>query len=194
MPERCVNLASLVWPPEEEADDESGLGCNRDYQDLRHLTVDHVRLYLDLERQIIERIARGEDPEDVIDDVEANAPMPENPELQLEFLLRGGLMFGLDLGVASTVAALAALGCAPFSSCNGAAFGGTHVSDHPYVAFHAQPHHLPALIAAAEKADAGLGNDAIGAGAVLVYADDVETMRRFAQHLAESTTANTTFS
>jgi hypothetical protein len=48
-------------------------------------------------------------------------------------------LFGLDIGVASTVIALSAARCVPFSSCNGGAYGGSHHEFHLVVAFYARP-------------------------------------------------------
>ncbi len=88
---------------------------------------------------------------------------------------------GLDLGVASTVYALSAARCIPYSSCNAAAFGGSHVERHPLVAFFARAPIAKVILTCAEEAGSGLIN--VNNGSLLAYADTLPTLRRFAETL-----------
>jgi hypothetical protein len=93
-------------------------------------------------------------------------------------------LYGLDLGVASSVVALSAAHCIPFSSCNAGTFGGYHHEDYPLVAFYARPPALDLLLACAEKA--GIGLVAENTGELVAYAADVLHMRAFANALIQS--------
>lgn len=92
-------------------------------------------------------------------------------------------MMGLDLGVATTVAALSAAACVPFASCNGGAYGGLNHETYPLVMFYARPQAVPHLLAAADRAGVGLESDS--SGEVCVYADDIRRMRLFAVELSD---------
>ena len=48
-------------------------------------------------------------------------------------LYDGDDLRGLDIGVASAVAALSAARCIPFTSCNAGTFGGSHAETYPLV-------------------------------------------------------------
>ncbi|NWM10604.1 hypothetical protein, partial [Escherichia coli] len=104
--------------------------------------------------------------------------------IEEEFTDDPGGMMGLEIGVASTVAALSAAGCVPFASCNGGAFGGPHHESHPLVVFCARREHLPLLLAAAELT--GVGMESGQMGEVMVYADDIRRMPAFAATLLEN--------
>lgn len=122
-----TNLAhsDLAWFEGEDAGDDSGLGCNRDYRDLRGKTWVDVRRVLECERRLIDELkARGW----------ASDENGDGPEVE-----------GLELGVAAAVTALSALGCIPFTSCNGGAFGGDHEANRLVVGFYARPEHCPVL-------------------------------------------------
>ncbi len=108
-------------------------------------------------------------------------------EEQLESADEVGLMMGLDIGVASTVAALSAAKCIPVTSCNGGAFGVPHHEVHPLVVFCARPQHLALLVQGAERACVGLVSNA--SGHLVVYADDIRRMSSFALALIEMRTA-----
>lgn len=168
--ERNLNTDCLAWPQPGEAMDDSALGGNRCYMDLRRLPWCHARTAYALESQYISRILSSADPERDCETVEGEAD--DDPAL-----------FGLDLGVASTVLALSSAGCVPFSSCNGAVFGGHHNEQYPLVAFFGRAKMTSLLVECAESAEVGLRNAADGA--IVVYADDVRRMLRFAAALIE---------
>ncbi len=91
----------------------------RQYAYLRRLPWSYAKRVYDLETQIIGRLEGAGDPEEEIDQIEDELYEEDADHL-----------YGLDLGVASTVVALSAARCLPFSSCNAGAFGGSHLDGH----------------------------------------------------------------
>ena len=105
---------------------------------------------------------------------------------ELEDLLEEiGAVAQLDVGVASTVAALSATGCIPFTSCSAGAFRGWHYEKHPLVVFYARPEAVPLLVQCAQNADVGLENEEEIYNPLIVYSDDIRKMRDFANALSE---------
>lgn len=159
---REVNLARLRWPERGEAADESGLGGNRSYMDMRGISWATARTVLAYEADLISKIEAADDSDSYFEELgdEGDAGID-----------------GIDLGVASTVFALSAARCVPFSSCNGGAFGDGHAEAHPVVAFFARPLIVKLLLLCAEESNCGLcsRNDFL-----LAYADDLRVMPRFA--------------
>jgi hypothetical protein len=164
---RKVEAEQLGWPDRGEADEDSGLGCNRMYADLRGLSWGDAKKAVALERDLVKRVESAADPPGEYEKIEED--LFESDE---------GL-WGLDLGVASVVVALSAAKCIPFSSCNGGAFGGRHQEIYPVVAFYARPQMLELLIASAEEADVGLE----GGEYLVAYANDVRKMHAFAESI-----------
>jgi hypothetical protein len=164
---RKVDASDLGWPAAGEAGEESGLGCNRMYTDLRRLSWAEARRVFTLERDLIARIESTADTEE------------ESAAIEEELYESGQDLYGLDLGVASTVISLSAAKCVPFSSCNGGAFGGQHHEKYPIVAFYAPAQAVELLIASAEEADIGLESNKY----LIAYADDIRKIRSFAQSL-----------
>jgi hypothetical protein len=164
---REIDAHHLDWPERGNAGHDSGLGCNREYSDLRWLSWGEAKRVFRLEGDLIARIESASDPE-----VELEAIEEESFECTEH-------LYGLDLGVASTAIALSAAGCVPFSSCNGGAFGGRHYEQYPLVAFFARAHAAELLLSAAEEANIGVH----GRSYLIVYADDIRNMRSFAQCL-----------
>ncbi len=87
-------------------------------------------------------------------------------------------LYGLDIGVASTVAALSAARCCTISSCNA---GLGHQESYPLVAFHCRPFRLLDILSVAEQVDCGLENGP--EGNLVVYAESVKTLMEFARTL-----------
>jgi hypothetical protein len=166
---RRLEGAKLRWPEPGEATDDSGLGCNRLYADLRRLSWTEAKRMFALEGELIARIEISKDS-----DAECEAIEEELSEGDADLL-------GLDLGVASTVACLSAARCVPFTCCNAGAFGGHHQETYPVVAFFARPQMVDLLVASAVEAEIGLENN--DCGCVVAYADDVRKLRRFAGSL-----------
>jgi hypothetical protein len=115
--ERSVDLDALGWPERGTAG-EDGLRCNRAYIDLRGLSWVQSQAVLALDRRFLHILQSEGDFDSSFDQVRN----------ELEELGDEGDegLFGLDLGVASSVVALSAARCIPFSSCNGGAFGDHH--------------------------------------------------------------------
>jgi hypothetical protein len=167
--ERSVNTGSLAWPESDMCEDDCALGENRDYRDLRGASWDDATRVFALEESLLERLASADDLAATLDII--SDELYEDPE---------GL-WGLDIGVASTVIALSAARCIPCASCNGGCFGDGHHEGHPLVLFYAMPAWMPYLLEAAEEAKVGLINEDYGS--ILVYADDISRMILFASAL-----------
>jgi hypothetical protein len=156
---REIRIGELGWPEPGEAISESGLGCNRAYMDLRRFSWTEAKTILAEEAQLIARLERADDIEQewsIIDE---------------EFDLSGVPLYGLDIGVASTVLALSAARCVPFSSCNGGVFGGKHHEVYPVVAFYAKPETANLLLSVATEVGIGIEND--GYGSLVMFTDDI---------------------
>lgn len=85
---------------------------------------------------------------------------------------------GLDLGVASAVIVLSAVGCYTAASCN--SWEG-HAESHPLIWFWCRRYQVADLLAAAEVAGCGLINH--DEGDMLLYGRSVREMYRFAREL-----------
>lgn len=164
---RQVRITELGWPERGEAGNEKGLGCNRAYTDLRRLSWTEARKVLADEAQLIARIEKA-------DDCEAEYSMIEEEYDETEPDL-----FGLDIGVASTVVALSAARCVPFSSCSAGAFGGNHHEAYPLVAFYAKPETANLLLTIANEVHIGIQNGEYGC--LVVFSDDIRKFPAFAE-------------
>jgi hypothetical protein len=173
---RHLTVERLSWPGRGEADDESGLGLNRSYMDLRGFTWTETKQAFAVESDLITRLETSTDPEGEYYIIEE--------EIYDHF-------YCLDLGMASTVLALSAAKCIPFSSCNAGVFGGGHHNEHyPVVAFYACPAIAEMILTCAEEARIGL--ETSDQGFLIAYADDIRAMRRFASLLIENRTLRAT--
>lgn len=140
------------------------------YADLRGLSWAEAKHTLELESELIARVERADDPAE------------EWEAIEEELYESDDTIFGLDLGVASTAAALSAAKCIPFSSCNAGVFdGGRHQERYPLVAFFAKAPQIEVLLAA--TADADVGMVSYDDGCIVVYSGDVRKMRGFASAL-----------
>ena len=170
---REVDVAALaVLDDPSRAEDEGYLEGNRSYADLRGMNWGQVAAALQRERELIARLLAAPD-------IDAEAELIEEERLEAF----EDPLFGLDVGVASATLALSAMGCTPFSSCNGAMLGGFHNASHPVVALYLPAEVVPAALAAARTAEAGLILDLEGRGRL--YAGQVEPMVRFAEAAVE---------
>ncbi len=159
MIERSVDLTQLGWPPDSDLASEDHFV--RGYTDMRGLTWDDACQALSLERELLRRGAG---------DLAATEEAVSDEEL---FDL-----YGLDIGVASSVAALSAANCAPIASCNG---GEGHHECHPVVAFYCRKGRVRDILKAAELADCGLVNG--DSGLLVLYAGHVDALMSFAEKL-----------
>ncbi len=98
--ERSVDPARLNWPPDSWLASEDYFV--RGYADMRGLTWSDACETLRLEQGLLVRAAG--------DPVAAEEVISDEERFDLD---------GLDLGVASSVVALSAAGCAPIASCSG---------------------------------------------------------------------------
>ena len=163
------SLAELSPAEASEAEEQGYLAGNRSYRDLRGSGWEDVRRALDLERALVDRIEAADDPA---------AAESEFDELRLQALDPIEELCGLDVGIASAVLAISALGAIPVSSCNGGCFGGPHQARHPYVAFYLPKDRAARVLDLAEAADIGLfvGQD----GIAQVYGRAIRDLLRFA--------------
>ena len=122
------------------------------YYDLRYISWATARRVSEIEEQCIKRVEASPDLTGTgsFTVVEATEGYWELEEI--------GAVAQLDVGVASTVAALSATGCIPFTSCSAGAFGGWHYEKHPLVVFYARPEAVLLLMKCAQNADVGLGS------------------------------------
>lgn len=174
---RALDAGRLAALSDTEADEgeESGfLAGNQMYQDLRALSWADLAATIELEAALIARLQAA-------DDLDAAAEMLDDERLDVNEPADG--LWGLDIGVASAVAAFSVLGGAPVSSCNAGGFGGTQTAEHPYV-----PGYLPtatagALLKAAEAADVGVAT--ADDGLVQVFGRIDLDLLRFARAVVE---------
>jgi len=174
--ERDLEGVALAWPERPDADELEG---NHFYQDLRGFDWDKVRTTIVIERRLVSDFQAAGSEAEGLSVIAAlresrsgdrdNDPWSNDP------------LWGLDAGICSTVMSLSATGCIPFSSCNGGAFGGTHVGGCPVVAFFMPREVVSVLLDCA--AEAGIGVRPFGDGRVQVYASRVQHMIDFAERL-----------
>lgn len=160
-----LSLSYLAWFEGEDAAEDSGLGCNRDYRDLRGMTSVDLHRVLRTETSLIDQVLEGG---------LTHGALEVGPHWQLE-------VDELELGTASAVVALSVVGCIPYTSCNGGVFGGTHAADRLVVGFYMRPAHLEIVREASRSAGVELTNDRCGG--VYVVADDPRSMIGFAVKL-----------
>ena len=164
---RRFEVSRLRWPARGQASDGTGLGGNLSYADFRRFSWSDTSRIINKEQELTRNIEVFADSE------------PDSDSLAEEIIESERYLHGLDLGVASTVIALSAARCIPFSSCNGGAFGDEHEEKFPLVAFFARPQMAELLNASAEEADIALQ----GEEHLIAYANDVRKMQRFARAL-----------
>lgn len=154
---QVIQPDDLAWIEGEDAGDDSGLGCNRDYRDLRATTWADVDEVIEIEWRMLEQ--------------SVTLGFMDSHEIQ-----------DLDVGVAGAAFALAAAGCIPFTSCNGGALGGRHLEEYPLVAFYLPKRLVEMVLGAAKEANAGLFQDPFG-GTVHVYGCELRDLHSFARAL-----------
>lgn len=168
-PDRLERLSDAAL---EAADDAGELDGNQHYQDLTLATWDDVRFALEQEAALIRELEASEDP----------AATEQAIADRRDDLEEREALWHLDVGMASAVMALNALGAQTSLSCNGGVFGGPHPRPSPCIRFYlgaASPEHLLEL---AKDSGAGLIEEE---ARLLLYADSVQVMQRFAALGAE---------
>lgn len=172
---RAIDPQGLDGLSDVEADvagDDGYLRGNGRYEDHRGWRWEDVRATLDVEAAIVERLAGSDDS------AAAEATFEAQRDLEGE---GAEALWGLDVGIASAVIALSALGALPFISCNAGSFGGTHPASKPYVAFYLAAASPDLLLTLAEMTDAGLE---VVDGVLCLYGRSVLDLLQFAR-LAE---------
>ncbi len=170
-----VDRERLSWPGWGAAANDSGLGRNRWYFDLRGMGWKTVTAMLLEEGRLLDRVRRASDM--------AREVMVIRGEIEagLERDLDDPL-WGLDLGVASATLALSAAGCVTFDSCNGGIFRETrHPEGHPLVAFFMRPRVAAEIEVTA--AQAAVGVDTNQDGSLQVYSSSPWGLYGFAATL-----------
>lgn len=170
-----LDPSRLSWPSPRDAEDDSGLGGNRQYFDLRGVGWRDAAQMIKDEGALLVRLSSASDLAE-----EARA-IEEEAEEELE---KGDfhILWGLDVGVAAAVISLAAAGCVPFASCNGGVFGeGRHHELYPLVAFYMRARIAEQISVAAEESGAGLYMG--DRGTLQVYASSPWTLHEFAKRV-----------
>lgn len=166
-----VDLSLLHWPSEREFRKwRDGHHANRDFVDVRGAQWSEVRELLDAERRLVAEASLTCSHSGVF--MEKLESLAEKSNFRDEFLE----IPSFDVGIISTVWAISAAGCAPFTSCAG------H-RDPPHVDFYAKAGLIPILKEAAEMAETGLVNNS--EGRLEVFAESIPRMLRFAESLME---------
>ena len=101
-------------------------------------------------------------------------------------------IMGLDVGIASTVAALSAADLIPFTSCNAGVFGGRHHETFPIVVFYTPPQSVPLSLQCAQESRVGLACRQGWSSedrSIAVYSDEIRKMPTFAETLSKSSSA-----
>jgi len=163
-PDRLERLSDAAL---EAADDAGELDGNQHYQDLTLASWDDVRFALEQEAALIRELEASEDP----------AATEQAIADRRDDLEEREALWHLDIGMASAVMALNALGAQTSLSCNGGAFGGPHPGPFPCIRFYPGDAALEHLLEMAKDSGAGLIEEK---GRLLLYADDVRVLQKFA--------------
>jgi hypothetical protein len=164
----AASLSILSDDAADLAEEEGHLDGNQHYQDLRTASWDDVRFALEREDSLIRAFSTASSPAEA----EAAFDGDRDPDDEREAL------WGLDVGVASAVTALGALGAQTTLSCNGGAFGNPHFRDAACVRFYPAGASIEALLSLAERADVGLVQEG---GCALLYARSIMDLQTFAR-------------
>lgn len=155
---------SFGLPDEETMSCEDGLVENHYYRDLRWMDWSDYQDICDYEQELLDYRDEGGDlqSDDALEQFEDN------------------LCFTLDLdpGIASTVAALAAAGAVPVTSCSG---DEGHYETHPLVVFWATEDLKDVLIECA--AAAGVKLESVGSQLMVYHESGVSPLMSFAENL-----------
>lgn len=161
-----------IWPGDSDPDDGSEFQGNARYNDLRALNLDEAWRAIERDRDDLAKFTeQGILPDSNLVDFDEGGPDDVEQQLYRAVL-------SLDSGVSGVVAALAAIGCVPFSSCNGGAFGGAHAAPFPVVRFFAPGEVIDELMSCARQSAVGFEIDP--GGWIEVYARRIEDMVAFA--------------
>lgn len=161
-------LDALTDAEADAAGDEGFLRGNGRYEDHRGWTWRDVRAALEVEGPLLAQLAETDDSAAT----EAAFEAARDPEDE-----GAAVLWGLDIGVASAVIALSAMGAMPFISCNAGSFGGIHAASRPYIALYLAAAAPEAILALARRAGVGLE---VEDGVVRLYARSALDLLQFA--------------
>lgn len=165
--ERSVDPSLIRWPMKDILSGQEGENVNRLFFNLAGMPWPTVEKVIQYEEQSLARIESGGEEEEEDESEDEDWDEWEDPKH----------LFGLDLGVASAVAALSAANCFPVSSCTGES---GHNAPPPTVLFRSRVARVPDVIEAAEEADCGLINNY---DSLELYAAHVRNLVEFARAL-----------
>lgn len=169
--DQALDVASLavLTPAEAEAADEDGiLAGNQHYQDLQACNIEDLRFVLDRERKLVESFLDSNAPAAAEASFEDDRPLDDDRDA----------LWHLDVGMASAVVALVALGAHPTLSCNGGCFGGCHNFPAPLIKAYIASASPDTLLALAKVADIGVRQEE---GLIVLYANDCDAFMRFGE-------------
>jgi hypothetical protein len=168
---RVILVKELGWLDGKRAQTRHNFPANRDYADLRGLTLTHLDAALAEERSGYALLEAEGFTQAVIDLVDRKRE-------------EAAVVPMLDFGIASTVVALSVLGCVPVTSCRGRSLGNqVHAHPAPMTTFYARRTLAPILLGAVQRADIYIVNS----GAKLeVYSEDIRKMHAFAVALRDA--------
>lgn len=169
-----VDVRQLGWLAGRRAETRHTFPANRDYMDLRGLSLAQLDAVLALERDAFAHLEAAHYSAPAIDEAD---------RLQR----RCSVVPGLDFGIGSSVVALSALGCVPVMSCRGRSLGPhAHQFPAPMVTFYARKAHVPRILDAVKSTGVFIVNSG---GKLEVYSDDLRKMHAFAQALRDAVAA-----
>lgn len=161
---RQIDVRQLGWLDGRRAETRPNFPANRDYVDLRGLTLAQLDTVLEEERRgyaLLEAAGYAAGAVAAVDRRQRLSPVAPM----------------LDFGIASAVVGLSVLGCVPVMSCRGRSLGLLeHMYPAPMVTFYARKNRAPALLAAAAEADVNIVNSD---AKLEIYSHDLRQMHLF---------------
>lgn len=153
--EKAIGNATFGMPEEEMLVTGAFPGGNRLYKDLRgRYTWADARTTLREDRAISRHLRSLLSSWEMREEAAEVLAVRANMDLDVfwDEYFPASPFSHLDVGVASSVVALVALGAAPIISCNGCVFGDPHFHPHPLIAFYAPATSEQAIVEAARAA------------------------------------------
>lgn len=163
---------------------------NQLYVDLRaRFSTENVIDVIELDRGLVHRLKEWDDPETVRRTIlwylaEKAGMVMERYEDDLFY--KSAFSY-LDVGVASSVAVLAAYGALPITSCNGGVFGDEHFHGFPLVAFYSDAKRGEAILRAAEQSGMYIQQN-VATESPMLWHPEIEPFLDFARALHEALT------
>lgn len=162
-----ARLCVLSEDARDAADEAGELDGNQHYLDLSAASWADVAYALEAEAKLMQELEGCDDLDAALLRLEEARDSDDE---------RDALWY-LELGVAAPVMALNALGAHTALSCNGGAFGGTHLRAFPSIRFYPHAASVEQLLTLARDCGVGLLEEE---GRAVLYAAHVEDLQRFA--------------